>query len=119
MPAFSLVYPMSAMVLLTMFVLVRLFRTRVGAVKAGQIDVHFYRVFQGATEPDSTRKVSRHFSNLFEAPTLFYVVCLAAMITAVTGVVMVTLAWVYVAARLAHAAIHLGPNKIRWRLRAY
>ena len=38
MPVSGLVYPMSAMVLLTMFVLVRLFRARVGAVKAGQID---------------------------------------------------------------------------------
>jgi hypothetical protein len=115
----SLVYPMSAMVLLTMFVLVRMFRARVGAVKAGQIDANFYRLFQGATEPAATQKVSRNFSNLFEAPTLFYVVCLAAMVTGVTGLVMVALAWAYVATRIAHTAIHLGPNKLRWRIRAY
>ena len=76
-------------------------------------------MFQGATEPESTQKVSRHFANLFEAPTLFYVVCLAAMVTGVTGAVMVALAWAYVAARIVHAAIHLGPNRLRWRMRAY
>lgn len=119
MPVSGLVYPMSAMVLLTMFVLVRLFRARVGAVKAGQIDARFYRLFQGATEPESTQKASRQFANLFEAPTLFYVVCLAAMITGIAGVVMVSLAWVYVAARVVHTAIHLGPNRLRWRIRAY
>jgi len=119
MSVLSLVYPMAAMVLLTMFVLVRMFRARVGAVKAGQIDANFYRLFQGATEPANAQKVSRNFSNLFEAPTLFYVVCLAAMITGVTGVLMVTLAWAYVAMRVVHTSIHLGPNKLRWRIRAY
>jgi hypothetical protein len=110
---------MAAMVLLTMFVLVKMFRARVGAVKAGHIDANFYRLFQGATEPAGPQKVSRNFSNLFEAPTLFYVVCLAAMVTGVTGIVMVTLAWAYVAMRIVHTAIHLGPNKLRWRVRAY
>ena len=119
MSVLSLVYPMSAMVLLTMFVLVRMFRVRVGAVKAGQVDANFYRLFQGATEPADTQKVSRNFSNLFEAPTLFYVVCLAAMITGIAGVLMVTFAWLYVAMRVVHTAIHLGPNKLRWRIRAY
>jgi hypothetical protein len=110
---------MAAMVLLTMFVLVKMFRARVGAVKAGKIDANFYRLFQGATEPAGPQKVSRNFSNLFEAPTLFYVVCLAAMVTGITGAVMVALAWGYVAMRIVHTAIHLGPNKLRWRIRAY
>lgn len=119
MPVLSLIYPMAAMVLLTMFVLVTMFRARVGAVRAGKIDVSFYRLFQGATEPETTQKVSRNFSNLFEAPTLFYVVCLAAMVTGITGAVMVALAWAYVALRIVHTAIHLGPNRLRWRMRAY
>lgn len=119
MPEPSLVYPMAAMVLLTLFVLVKMFRARVGAVKAGQVDASFYRLFQGATEPAEPQKLSRNFSNLFEAPTLFHVVCLAAMVTGVTGLTMVALAWAYVATRIAHTAIHLGPNRLRWRIRAY
>ena len=115
----SLVYPMFAMVLLTAFVLVRLFRSRVGAVKAGQVTASYFRLYQGAVEPETTVKNSRHFTNLFEAPTLFYAVCLAAMVTQRTGPLMVALAWAYVAARVVHAAIHLGPNRLRYRVRAY
>lgn len=116
---FALVYPMFAMVVLTAFVLVRLFRSRVGAVKAGQVTASYFRLYQGAVEPETTAKNSRHFSNLFEAPTLFYTVCIAAMVTQQTGTVMIVLAWAYVAARIAHAAIHLGPNRLRHRVRAY
>jgi len=117
----SLVYPMFAMVLLTAVVLVMLFRRRVQAVSEGLIHTAYYRIYQdqGVPEPESAAKAARHFSNLFEAPTLFYVACLAAMITQRGGMTLVILAWCYVAARIAHAAIHLGPNKLRWRIRAY
>ncbi|MGH8254360.1 MAG: MAPEG family protein [Steroidobacteraceae bacterium] len=116
---FTLIYPMFALVLLSFFVLIRLFRTRVGAVRAGQVSTSYFRLYQGATEPETTLKTSRHFSNLFEAPTLFYVVCLAAMVTQKGGTLMQTLAWVYVLARIVHAIIHLGSNRLRWRVRAY
>ena len=29
------------------------------------------------------------------------------------------LAWLFVASRILHAAIHVGPNKVRWRTPAY
>ena len=115
----SLIYPMFAMVLLTATVLVILFRSRVRAVRGNEISARFFRVYQGEVEPESTAKPARHFSNLFEAPTLFYVACLAAMITGETGTTMVTLAWAYVAARVVHAWVHLGGNRLRFRIRAY
>ena len=117
----SLVYPMFAMVLLTAVVLVMLFRRRVQAVSEGLIHTAYYRIYQdqGVPEPESAAKAARHFSNLFEAPTLFYVACLAAMLTQRSGTAMLILAWCYVVARIAHAGIHLGPNKLRWRIRAY
>ena len=118
---FALVYPMFAMVVVTAIVLVTLFRRRVHAVRERLITTAYYRIYQdqGVPEPESAAKAARHFSNLFEAPTLFYVACLAAMFTRHAGVAMVVLAWGYVAARIAHAAIHLGPNRLRWRIRAY
>jgi hypothetical protein len=109
---------MFAMVLITFGVLT-LFRSRVRAVRQGQVTIAYFRTYQGEVEPDSTAKAARHFTNLFEAPTLFYVVCLAAMITHLTGLGMQLLAWAYVAARLAHAAVHLGSNRLRSRVRVY
>jgi hypothetical protein len=115
----SLVYPMAAMFLVTVVVLVRLFRTRVAAVRAGQVEAAYFRLYQGTDEPEDTRKVSRHFTNLFEAPTLFYVACLAGMVAGVTGSVLLVLAWGYVAARAVHAVVHLGGNRLRKRILAY
>ena len=114
-----MIYPMFAMVVLTAVVLVTLFRSRVAAVRQGRIPLAYFGIYQGDVEPESTAKPARHFANLFETPVLFYVVCLAAMITHVTGIAMQALAWTYVAARLVHAYIHLGSNRIRHRLRAY
>ena len=118
---FTLVYPMFALVLLTATVMVILYRRRVLAVSEGLINTGYFRIYrdQGVPEPESAAKAARHFSNLFEAPTLFYAVCLATMLTQQTGTLMLSLAWGYVLARIAHAAIHLGPNKLRWRVRAY
>jgi hypothetical protein len=120
MSELSLVYPMLAMVLLTAVVLVMLFRSRVRMVREGLAPVSYFRTFQGSVaEPEYTIKPARHFANLFEAPTLFYAGCLAAMVTGVTGTAVVVLAWGYVAMRYVHAFIHLGGNRVRYRMRAY
>jgi hypothetical protein len=113
------IYPMFAMVVLTAVVLATLFRSRVGAVRQGLVSAAYYRIYQGALEPESAAKPARHFANLFEAPVLFYVACLAAMIMQFTGAAMQALAWIYVAARIVHAYIHLGGNRLRYRIRAY
>jgi hypothetical protein len=115
----ALVYPMAAMVLLTFAVLVILFRSRVRAVGEKKISSHYFRIYQGEVEPESTAKPARHFINLFEAPTLFYAACLTAMVTHDANAVALALAWAYVTARIAHAWIHLGGNRLRLRIRAY
>ena len=119
MAELSLVYPMLALVLLTVGVLVVLFRSRVRMVREGLAPVSYFRVFQGSPEPEFAAKPARHFTNLFEAPTLFYVGCVTAMVAGVTGTAVVALAWGYVALRYLHAYIHLGSNRVRWRMRAY
>jgi hypothetical protein len=113
------IYPMFAMVVLTAVVLVTLFRSRFSAVRQGLVSAAYFRIYQGEAEPEATAKAARHFANLFEAPVLFYVVCLAVMITHFTGVAMQVLAWIYVAARVTHACVHLGSNRLRRRIRAY
>lgn len=120
MSVLSLVYPMLALVLLTFGVLIALFRSRVRMVREGLAPVSYFRTFQGSVDvPEYSAKPTRHFANLFEAPTLFYAGCLAAMVTGVTGTLVVALAWGYVAMRYLHAFIHLGGNRVRHRLRAY
>jgi hypothetical protein len=115
----QLVYPMFALVALTVFVLVTMFRRRVGAVRSEQLSAKYFRVYQGAAEPEASAQASRHFTNLFEAPTLFYVVCVTAIATQQATLAMVVLAWAYVLARVVHAWIHLGANRLTPRIRIY
>jgi hypothetical protein len=107
------------MVFLTVVVLVRMFRSRVAAVRSGLVPREFYRLHQGGDEPEGPRKHARHFINLFEAPTLFYVACLAATVSGVSTVAMAALAWAYVLVRVVHATIHLGANRLRNRVRIF
>ena len=119
MSELSLVYPMLALVLLTCGVLIVLFRSRVRMVREGLAPVSYFRVFQGSPEPEFAAKPARQFTNLFEAPTLFYVACLTAMVAGVAGTAVVALAWGYVAMRYLHTYIHLGSNRVRHRMRVY
>jgi len=115
----ALVWPMFAMVLLTASVLVRLFRSRVRAVRSGAVTAGYFRAFQGAVEPEQSAVLSRHFANLFEAPTLFYAGCITAMVLHDVGPVTVVLAWSYVIARALHTTVHLGRNRLKYRIRSY
>lgn len=117
--AFELVYPMAAMVALTFFMLVAMFRSRVGAVKAGEADAGFYKTYQEGKEPRATAAYTRQVVNLFEAPTLFYAACITAMVTGQSGTAMLVLAWAYFVLRVLHAYIHTGSNKLSPRIRVY
>lgn len=120
MSGFQLVYPMMAMVLLTFGVAVVLFRARVRSVREGHTAVSYFRTFAGSPpELEYLAKPTRQFANLFEVPTLFYAGCLAAMVVGATGATGLILAWGYVAARVAHAWVHLGGNRVRHRFRIY
>ncbi len=116
---YPLIYPMFALVLLTVVIMGVLFRRRVRAVRQGKVSMAYFGIYQGGGEPEESAKAARHFSNLFEAPTLFYAGCLAAMVTHDGGIAIQVLAWSYVAARVVHAVIHLGGNRIGQRMRAY
>lgn len=115
----NLIYPMFAMFLLSAFVLVGLFLARVRAVRQGEVDINYFRLYQGAAEPRRSAQWARHFANLFEAPVLFYPVCLAAATTHRDATSLTVLAWCYVAVRIAHAWVHLTFNGFRWRVRTY
>jgi len=115
----QLVYPMFGLVLLSAFVLVLLFRRRVKAVRDGRVSARYFALFRNELEPEETVKAARHFSNLFEAPTLYYAACITAMVTHNASPGAIALAWMYVAARILHAIIHLGANRLRYRIRIY
>jgi hypothetical protein len=110
---------MATMVLLTIIVLVRMFRGRVRAVKAGEADAGYYKTYQEGSEPRELAQISRQVVNLFESPTLFYVACLAGLVTGIYPMTLILLAWAYVVARVIHAYIHIGSNRLPPRIASY
>jgi hypothetical protein len=70
-----------------------------------KISLRFFRTYVGDDEPESLRVTSRHFSNLFEVPVLFYVVVLMTYVTGQVGYWLVGCAWVYVALRYARRPV--------------
>ena len=111
-------WPVFAMVALTAFVAFRLGFVRFAAVSRREVDLAYFRAYQGQ-EPERLAVASRHLVNLFEAPVLFYVGCIVAFVTGMTGALVVALAWAYVALRLVHSWIHLGTNVVIWRFRVF
>lgn len=69
--------------------------------------------------PEDAAKRAASYSNQFELPVLFYAVVAFALITKCADLVMIVLAWAFVLSRIVHAAIHVGPNKVRWRSPAF
>ena len=65
--------------------------------------------------PEDAIKRAANQRNQFELPVLFYAVTAFALIVAAADFLMVVLAWLFVLTRILHAAIHIGPNKVRWR----
>jgi len=119
MKDYGLIYPMFAMVTLTFVVFVALFRNRAQSVRQGVNGAAYFKTYRGEVEPASSIKLSQHFTNIFEAPTLFYAACLAAMIMGKTGMAFQFLAWAYMVLRVVHAFIHTGSNKLKQRIAVY
>jgi hypothetical protein len=114
-----MLYPVFGMVVLTFIVLFIGLAARVGAVKSGQMRPESFRLnpMEGASEKIVT--TTKHFSNLFEMPVLFYLACVVCLILGLSSAALIALAWLYVTSRVVHAAIHITYNNVSHRLAAF
>jgi hypothetical protein len=110
-----ILYPVFVQVLLTVVVYGLLLAARSRAIRvagrqrSGDIAMGRY------AWPEDAEKRAHNQRNQFELPVLFYAVVAFAMVIGAVDTTLVALAWAFVASRVVHAAIHIGPNKIRWR----
>lgn len=112
----AILYPVFAQVLLTLavYVLLMIARGRAMGAAAGQRGSGDIAMGRFAW-PDDAEKRAHNQRNQFELPVLFYAVAAFALLTKGVDATMLALAWAFVASRILHAAIHIGPNKVRWR----
>src|SRR5690606_35066652 len=69
--------------------------------------------------PKRVQQVSNAFNNQWESPTLFYAGIAFAMIAGEGGALLVALAWIYVATRIAHALVYVTTNFIPLRFAVF
>ena len=114
-----ILYPQFAMFVLVTLVLMRMRTLRFAAVREGRVSVNYFRAYEGEVVPPPLRVIERHFANLFEVPMLFHVGCLMAYVTRFVDAWAVGLAWLYVALRVVHTAVHLTRNDVVARFSLY
>ena len=111
--------PAFAMVALTFVVWWRMFFMRIGQMKRERIHPQAVATSAQATAKLTDSRAADNFRNLFELPVLFYAALVVAALTGQVTPVTLALAWIFVALRVVHSAIHCGYNKVMHRFYAY
>lgn len=72
-----------------------------------------------ASESNFLIQVSHNVENHFETPPMFHLACLVLFLTGNVTSSEITIAWVYLASRVAHTLVHVTSNKILVRFATY
>jgi hypothetical protein len=116
MPQSLIFAPMGVLAFLTFAVLGLIPIRRFAAARAGLTKADDYRFGESANVPGHVSIPNRGYMNLLELPVLFYVGCLMFYVAGKVDGGALTVAWIYVALRIVHTAIHLTYNKVMHRL---
>ena len=94
-------------------------RARITSVSNGQVKARYFKLMQGQEVPEIVTKTTRCFSNMFEVPVLFYVVCTLYVVLGIESLVGLVFAWLFIIFRIVHAYIHITYNLVRHRMYAF
>ena len=111
--------PVLVQVALTFVILILLARARARSMRERGQAIEDMALASDADWSAAARRVAASFRNQFELPVLFYMACLFALAMRAVDVWLFALAWLFVASRIAHAVVHIGPNVVRWRFLAF
>jgi hypothetical protein len=107
-----MLWPVIWVAILTLASGIYLFLLRRASVLSQTVKLSFYRVYRGGEEPEHIAAATRHYTNLFETPVLFYlgVIC-AGLLGPATWPVLVP-AFAFAALRTGQSLIHLTSNNV-------
>jgi hypothetical protein len=111
--------PCAALVGLTALVWVKLYVDRLGEMRARRIDPQALATARDAAGRLERPQAADNFRNLFEVPVLFYLLCVALVLTGGSTPAFVAAAWGYVVLRALHSIIHVSYNRVTHRFLAY
>jgi hypothetical protein len=114
----AIFWPMTAQVLLTLVVAIRMYHARIAELRSRRIRPQELATSRGAASLENVAAAD-NFRNLFELPVLFFAVCPVLYITNGVTLLQLTLAWAFVIFRIAHSFIHVTYNRVMHRFRAF
>jgi hypothetical protein len=114
----AFLWPLLAMVALTLLVWLRLYQLRLGEMKRRRIAPQSLAGSANKGLLLDTR-ASDNFMNLFEVPVLFYALVLATVAAGLSDGLLLGLAWAFVALRAVHSLIQCSYNRVMHRFTAY
>ena len=117
----AILAPFLAMMGLTLIVWIVMYARRISYIVSQRIDPERLKTPEkGATIiPDAVSYPAHNLRNLTELPVLFYALCLYLFVTNSVDLSYVTAAWVFVAFRALHSAVHCTSNQVMYRFRLY
>lgn len=117
----SIFHPFFAVIMLTLVVWVLMYSRRLRFLHSNKIDLRTVNTPDRAALiiPDRVAFPAHNLRNLFEAPAIFYAVCLYLYVTESVDQVYVIAAWLFFALRVVHSLIHCTSNNVFRRFLAY
>ncbi len=110
--------PVFVLIALTFALLIWQARARIAALREGRVKLKDIALGQNAW-PDKPAQLNRAYQNQLEMPVLFYALVALVLITGKQDTAFVAMEWLFVAARLAHAFVHVTTNHVTQRFWTY
>jgi hypothetical protein len=113
--------PFLTAILLTLAVWITMYVVRIRFINGSNLTPEELAIPGRLAElsPASVSNPSDNLKNLFEIPVLFYALALYLFVTNQVDATYVTAAWVFVAFRALHSAVHCTINKVMLRFWLY
>jgi hypothetical protein len=117
----SIFGPFFATIFLTLLVWVYMYARRISFITSSKINSQDLAAPGALAQlsPPAVSKPSDNLKNLFEIPVLFYALALYLFVTKQVDAVYVYAAWVFVAFRVMHSAVHCTFNLVMLRFYLY
>jgi hypothetical protein len=112
-------YPALALAWWTLLVLLLVPYRRLSRRTNRGFKISDFELGESASATAYVALANRNFVNLLELPVLFYLACVILFATAAVDSVAVTLAWLYVVARVIHSLVHDAGNSVPVRFCAF
>ena len=117
MQAHLIFWPVLAVLAIPVFVLTLNAKRKAEVRKTGKVDPQ--SVIDNTAWPLPVVLTSNALANQFQLPVVFYVLCFILFAIDRVGTLAMTLAWVFVVTRWAHAIVHVSTNAIPLRLSSF